>query len=130
MSAAALAEKTASPVTPAAATSDPVALVRRAEAAGAAGSASALLDEARAGVERLSRLSHEELRRLIADRVRLLETELREREARRAALEEAMAAQRVLEARRHRARTLRRKVNMGSSLMAVLFAGLVVASLF
>jgi hypothetical protein len=107
-----------------------LALAQRAEKAGAADSASALLDEARLGIERLSKMSHDELRRVIAERVQMLDTGLREREARRAAIEEATVAQRLLEARRRRARQIRRKVNIGSSIVAAMFTGVIVAVLF
>ncbi len=60
----------------------------------------------------------------------MLDTELSEREARRAAIEEAMVAQRVLAARRQRARKMRKRVNIGSSLVAAMFTGLVVVSMF
>lgn len=109
---------------------DLLALAQRAEMVGATESASALLDEARLGVERLSKMSHDELRRVIADRVRMLDNGLREREARRAAIEEATAAQRLLEARRERARRIRRRVNIGSSIVAAMFTGVIVAVLF
>ncbi len=89
-----------------------------------------VFDEARAGAERLLKMPPEELRALIASRVKMLDTELSEREARRAAIEEATAAQRVLAARRQRARKMRKLVNIGSSLVAVMFTGLVVVSMF
>ena len=60
----------------------------------------------------------------------MLETELNEREARRAAIEEAMVAQRVLDSRRQRARRIRRKVNIGSSVAAAMFTGLVLVGMF
>jgi hypothetical protein len=56
--------------------------------------------EAEAGAKKLLEMSPDELRALIAKRVKMLDTELSEREARRAAIEEAMVAQRVLAARR------------------------------
>jgi len=90
----------------------------------------ALVTDAREGIKRLLAMTPDQLRALIADRVKLLETELEEREARRAALEEARAAQRVLDARRRRARRIRRRVNMLSSASVALFAGFVVISLF
>ena len=89
-----------------------------------------VFEEAKAGAERLMKMPPEELRGLIAKRVKMLQTELSEREARRAAIEEAMVAQRVLDARRQRARRLRRRVNIGSSVFAVMFTGLVVVSMF
>jgi len=127
---AATAQTTVQPATVSTVASDLVALAQRAEKAGATRSAAGLLDEARTGIERLSKMSHDELRSVIAERVRLLDTGLREREARRAAIEEAMAAQRVLDARRRRARRIRRRVNIGSSIMAAMFTGLIVVALF
>lgn len=89
-----------------------------------------IYDEAREGATKLLDMSPDELRALIAKRVNMLDTELSERESRRAAIEEAMVAQRVLSARRQRARKLRRKVNIGSSLVAAMFTGLVVVTMF
>lgn len=89
-----------------------------------------IYNEAKAGAKKLLEMSPDELRALIAKRVNMLDTELSEREARRVAIEEAMVAQRVLAARRQRARRLRRKVNIGSSLAAAMFTGLVVVSMF
>lgn len=130
MPAIAAAQNTIGPVAASAVAGDLAALAQRAQRSGATKSASALLEEARFGVERLSRMSHDELRKVIADRVHMLETELRERESRRAAIEEAIIAQRVLEARRRRARMIRRKVNIGSSLIAAMFTGLIVVGMF
>lgn len=89
-----------------------------------------IMEDARAGAERLMRMPPNELRDLIARRVNMLETELSEREARRAAIEEAMVAQRVLDSRRQRARRIRRKVNIGSSVAAAMFTGLVIVGMF
>lgn len=89
-----------------------------------------IYEEARAGAEKLLKMPPNELRALIAKRVKMLDTELSEREARRAAIEEATAAQRVLAARRQRARKMRKRVNIGSSLVAAMFTGLVVVSMF
>ncbi len=89
-----------------------------------------VFDEARAGADRLLKMPPDELRALIARRKQMLDTELSEREARRAAIEEAMVAQRVLAARRQRARKMRKRVNIGSSLVAAMFTGLVVVSMF
>lgn len=86
--------------------------------------------EARLGIERLRVMSPEELRRVIEDRVKMLDTVLKEREERATAIEEAKLAQRVLEIRRQRARRIRRKVNIGSSLVAAMFTGFVVAGMF
>lgn len=89
-----------------------------------------IMEDARVGAERLMRMPPNELRELIARRVNMLETELSEREARRAAIEEAMVAQRVLDSRRQRARRIRRKVNIGSSVAAAMFTGLVLVGMF
>lgn len=89
-----------------------------------------LLDEARQGAARLARLPHDELRQEIAKRVDLLETVLKDREERRAAIEEALLAQRILESRRDRAFRIRRRVNIGSSLAAAMFTGLIVLGMF
>ena len=86
--------------------------------------------EARLGIERLRAMTPEQLRRVIEDRVEMLDNVLKEREERTAAIEEANLAQRVLEIRRQRARRIRRKVNVGSSLIAAMFTGVVVAGLF
>ena len=89
-----------------------------------------VFEEARSGAEQLLKMPPNELRSLIAKRVKMLDTELNEREARRAAIEEALVAQRVLAVRRERARKLRKQVNIGSSLVAAMFTGLVVVSMF
>lgn len=89
-----------------------------------------LIEDARIGAEKLMRMPPAELRDLIASRVKMLETELSERGERRAAIEEAMNAQRVLDVRRQRARRIRRKVNIGTSLAAAMFTGLIFASMF
>jgi hypothetical protein len=88
-----------------------------------------IIEDARQGAARLFQMQPQELQTLIARRVRMLETELNEREERRTAIEEAMAAQRILGVRRQRARRIRRKVNIGSSLVAATFAGFIVVSL-
>ena len=117
------------PDAPAAPPSNVVPLARAAAIGGVPVPAE-VIEEAKAGAERLMRMPPDELRALIAKRVKMLDTELKEREARRAAIEEALVAQRVLDARRQRARRLRRKVNIGSSLVAAMFTGLVVVSMF
>ncbi len=89
-----------------------------------------MFEEAKAGAVKLMQMPPDELRSLIARRVKMLQTELSEREARRAAIEEALVAQRVLDARRQRARRLRHRVNIGSSVFAVMFTGLVIVSMF
>lgn len=79
------------------------------------------------GVERLRRMSPEELRALIARRVALLDSTLREREARRAAIEEAQMAAKILEFRRTRARQISRRVNVASGFAALASTLLIVA---
>ncbi len=86
--------------------------------------------EARLGIERLRTMSPEQLRGVITERVQLLDSVLKEREERAAAIEEAQLAQRVLAVRRQRAQRIRRKVNIGSSLIAAMFTGVVVAGMF
>ncbi len=86
--------------------------------------------EARLGIERLRTMTPDQLRGVITERVQLLDSVLKEREERAAAIEEAQLAQRVLEVRRQRARRIRRKVNIGSSVIAAMFTGVVVAGLF
>lgn len=126
---AALAEAVSDTETAAPPTSNIVPLARHATLGGLPVPAE-VIDEARAGAERLMRMPPHELRALIEKRVRMLDTELREREARRAAIEEALVAQRVLDVRRRRARRLRRKVNIGSSLVAAMFTSLIVVNMF
>ena len=86
--------------------------------------------EARLGIERLRTMSPEQLRGVITERVQLLDSVLKEREERAAAIEEAQLAQRVLAVRRQRARRIRRKVNIASSLIAAMFTGVVMAGMF
>jgi hypothetical protein len=85
--------------------------------------------EVRDGAERLVKMSPEELRALIARRVELLETTLKEREARRKALEEANMASKILDLRRERAKRIYRQVNVGSMIAAIASSILIVASL-
>lgn len=85
-----------------------------------------LLTEARMGLDRLRRMSHTELRGVITSRVALLENELREREERRAAIETARTASRILDIRRERAKRIHRSVNYGSALAAVASTFLIV----
>lgn len=86
-----------------------------------------LVGEMMQGFDRLRRMSHTELRDVIGSRVALLENELHEREARRAVLEEAKAASRILDLRRERAKRIHRNVNIGSSVAAVASTFLLVA---
>jgi hypothetical protein len=89
-----------------------------------------IIANAMAGVESLLKMPPDELRGVIAKRVELLDTELKEREGRRKAIDEALAAQRVLEAKRQQAKRIRRKVNIGSSVAAAMFTGFIVVSMF
>ena len=86
-----------------------------------------LLDEIRVGFEELRAMSHDELRDVINRRVTLLETVLREREERRAAIDTAKLASRMLEVRRDRAVRIHKNVNLGSALAAVASTLLIVA---
>ncbi len=86
-----------------------------------------LLDEIRVGFEELRAMSHDELREVIDRRVRLLETVLQEREERRAAIDTAKLASRMLEVRRDRAIRIHKNVNLGSALAAVASTLLIVA---
>jgi len=89
-----------------------------------------IIENAMAGVENLLKMPPDELRSVIAKRVELLDTELKERNDRRKAIDEALAAQRVLEAKRKQAMRIRRKVNIGSSVAAAMFTGLIIVSMF
>ena len=86
--------------------------------------------EALAGVEKLRRMAHDELRQLIAQRVNMLQTELKDRTERREALEEAQIANKILVFRRNGARKLTSKVNLASSLLAAGFAGAIFYTMF
>ncbi len=86
-----------------------------------------LIDEIRVGFEELRAMSHDELRDVINKRVTLLETVLREREERRAAIDTAKLASRMLEVRRDRAVRIHKNVNLGSALAAVSSTLLIVA---
>ena len=86
-----------------------------------------LLDEIRVGFEELRAMSHDELRQVINKRVTMLETVLHEREERRAAIDTAKLASRMLEVRRDRAVRIHKNVNLGSALAAVASTLLIVA---
>ena len=88
---------------------------------------SPLLDEIRVGFEELRAMSHDELRQVINRRVTLLETLLRERDDRRAAIDTAKLASRMLEVRRDRAVRIHKNVNLGSALAAIASTMLIVA---
>ncbi len=89
--------------------------------------ANPLLDEIRVGFEELRSMSHDELREVINRRVTLLETVLSEREERRAAIDTAKLASRMLEVRRDRAVRIHKNVNLGSALAAIASTLLIVA---
>ncbi len=89
--------------------------------------ANPLLDEIRVGFEELRVMSHDELRQVINRRVTLLETVLQEREERRAAIDTAKLASRMLEVRHDRAVRIHKNVNLGSALAAVASTLLIVA---
>lgn len=86
-----------------------------------------ILDEIRVGFEQLRKMNHTELRQVISRRVEMLENVLREREDRRAAIETARLASRMLDLRRNRALRIQRRVNIGSTLAAVASTFLIVA---
>ncbi len=91
------------------------------------GDGNPLADEIRIGFEQLRAMSHDELRQVIDRRVMLLETVLREREERRAAIDTAKLASRMLEMRRERAVRIHKNVNVGSAIAAVASTLLIVA---
>lgn len=103
---------------------DPAAEVAAAIAAAREESAPAidgenkLMDEIQIGFDQLRQMSHEDLRQVIMRRVHMLDNVLREREDRRAAIETARLAQRMLEIRRERALKIKRRVDRGSALAA------------
>ena len=91
------------------------------------GGGNPLLDKIRVGFEQLRAMSHDELRQVIAKRVMLLETVLRERDERRAAIDTAKLASGMLEVRRKRAVRIHKNVNLGSAIAAVASTLLIVA---
>lgn len=84
-------------------------------------------DEIKIGFEKLRAMNHTELRQVITRRVELLETVLRDREDRRAAIDTARLASRMLDLRRERALRIQKRVNFGSALAAVASTLLIVA---
>jgi hypothetical protein len=66
------------------------------------------------GFEELRKLNHDELRSVIAKRVNLLENVLKDREERRAAIETAKMAGKLLDIRHERAVRIHKSVNTGS----------------
>ena len=102
----------------------------RASATAALASDDKLMAEARIGFEELRKLSHAELRGVIARRVHLLETVLKDREERRAAIETATMAGKLLDIRRERAVRIHKTVNTSSywaaaATMCLMFAVMV-----
>jgi hypothetical protein len=98
-----------------------------AEAIKAATDPEPLAEEIKIGFEKLRAMNHNDLRAVIARRVELLETVLRDREDRRAAIETARLASRMLELRRDRALRIQKRVNFGSAMAAVASTLLIVA---
>ena len=88
-----------------------------------------LREQALLGIEKLRHMSHNELKTLIAHRVEMLQTEIKERDDRQKIIGEAQLASRVLSFRRVRARRFTKRVNVGSSLIAVAFAAFMVISM-
>ena len=84
-------------------------------------------EEIKVGFEKLRAMNHTELRQVITRRVELLETVLRGREERRAAIDTARLASRMLDLRRERALRIQKRVNFGSALAAVASTMLIVA---
>ena len=98
-----------------------------AQAVAAATADDALGGEIKVGFEKLRAMNHTELRQVITRRVELLETVLRDREDRRAAIDTARLASRMLDLRRERALRIQKRVNFGSALAAVASTMLIVA---
>jgi hypothetical protein len=84
-------------------------------------------EEIKVGFEKLRAMNHTELRQVITRRVELLETVLRGRDERRAAIDTARLASRMLDLRRERALRIQKRVNFGSALAAVASTMLIVA---
>lgn len=78
-----------------------------------------MMDELRIGIEKLRAMSPKELRSVIASRVEMLETELKEREQRREAIQTAKLAARIYDLRHERSRRIHKTVNVGSAIAAV-----------
>lgn len=78
-----------------------------------------MMDEVRIGVEKLQAMSPAELRAVIASRVGMLETELKERRQRREAIRTAKMAAKIYDLRHQRSRRIHKTVNVGSAIAAV-----------
>lgn len=90
-----------------------------------AAEARALAEEIRVGLDRMRRMSHDELRNLVQSRIRMLDSVLTEREQKREAIETARLASAVLDHRRTRAHTIHRRVDAWSAVAAVACLGFV-----
>jgi hypothetical protein len=84
-----------------------------------------LAEEIRVGLDRMRRMSHDELRNLVQSRIEMLDGVLTEREKKREAMETARLASAVLDHRRTRAHTIRRRVDAWSAVAAVACLGFV-----
>lgn len=89
----------------------------------------AIMDEARIGIETLRTMSPDELRAVIASRAEMLNTVLREREDRRAAIQTARLAGKLYDIRHLRARRIYRQVNIGSVIAAMLCTAYIATSI-
>ena len=78
-----------------------------------------MMDEVRIGIEKLQAMSPAELRSVIASRVDMLETELKEREQRREAIRTAKLAAKIYDIRHERSCRIHKTVNVGSAIAAV-----------
>jgi hypothetical protein len=92
-----------------------------------AAEARALAEEIRVGLDRMRRMSHDELQNLVQSRIRMLDSVLIEREEKRAAAEIARIGTAVLEHRRERAHKIRHNVNAWSAAAAAACVGFVIA---
>jgi hypothetical protein len=90
-----------------------------------AAEARALAEEIRVGLDRMRHMSHDELRDLVQSRIRMLDSVMTEREQKKAAIETARLAAGVLEIRRERAHSIRRRVDAWSAAAAVACFGYV-----
>ena len=77
------------------------------------------LNEVRLGFEQLRVLNHDDLRKVISRRVDMLETVLRERGERRAAIDTAKLASKMLDLRRQRALRIRKRVDIASAIATI-----------
>lgn len=89
----------------------------------------AIVDEARIGIEKLRTMSPDELRAVIASRAEMLNTVLRDREERRAAIQTARLAGKLYDIHHQRARRIYRQVNIGSVIAAMLCTAYIATSM-